>query len=117
MLTPKGSPKPTTKMTGEGDLKELAINLQAAIAKARRLNLPNSAYILSMPLTEVSQARQAFATYAEKNAALPPRAPDFCRRHEREPAICKCSESNRELHSRPVSQRGSDAKGHSIARA
>jgi hypothetical protein len=43
-------------MTGEDDLKELAINLQAAIAKARALNLPTSAYILSMPLTEVSQA-------------------------------------------------------------
>jgi hypothetical protein len=43
-------------MTGKDDLKELAINLQAAIAKARALNLPTSAHILSMPLTEVSQA-------------------------------------------------------------
>jgi hypothetical protein len=29
-------------MTGKDDLKELAINLQAAIAKARALNLPTS---------------------------------------------------------------------------
>jgi hypothetical protein len=56
-------------MTGEDDLKELAINLQAAIAKARALNLPTSAHILSMPLTEVSQARQAFAINAEKNTS------------------------------------------------
>ncbi len=43
-------------MTREDDLCELAADLQAAIAKARALNLPTSAYILSMALFEVSQA-------------------------------------------------------------
>jgi hypothetical protein len=42
--------------TREDDLKELTISLSAAIAKARQLNLPTSAYILSMALVEVSQA-------------------------------------------------------------
>jgi hypothetical protein len=43
-------------VTREDDLKELAINLSAAIAKARQLNLPTSAYILSMALVEVLRA-------------------------------------------------------------
>ena len=46
-------------MTREDDLNELATDLQAAIAKARALNLPTSAYILSMALVEVSQAIEA----------------------------------------------------------
>jgi len=46
-------------MTREDDLNELAADLQAAIAKARALNLPTSAYILSMALVEVSQALEA----------------------------------------------------------
>jgi hypothetical protein len=41
--------------TREDELKELASSLQSAIAKARQLNLPTSAYILSMALVEVSQ--------------------------------------------------------------
>ncbi len=41
--------------TREDDLNELAINILAAISKARQLNLPISAYILSMALVEVSQ--------------------------------------------------------------
>ena len=41
--------------TREAELKELASSLQSAIAKARQLNLPTSAYILSMALVEVSQ--------------------------------------------------------------
>jgi hypothetical protein len=41
--------------TREDELKELASTLQLAIAKARRLNLPTSVYILSMALVEVSQ--------------------------------------------------------------
>jgi hypothetical protein len=41
--------------TREEELKELANSLEAAIAKARQLNLPTSAYILSMALVEVSQ--------------------------------------------------------------
>jgi hypothetical protein len=45
--------------TREDDLKELMISLSAAIAKARQLNLPTSAYILSMALLEVSQALKA----------------------------------------------------------
>jgi hypothetical protein len=47
--------------TREDELKELASGLQAAIAKARELNLPTSAYILSMALVEVSQVREAEA--------------------------------------------------------
>ena len=46
-------------MTREDDLNELAADLQVAIAKARALNLPTSAYILSMALVEVSQALEA----------------------------------------------------------
>ena len=46
-------------VTREDDLKELATSLSAAIAKARQLNLPTSAYILSMALVEVSQALKA----------------------------------------------------------
>jgi hypothetical protein len=46
-------------MTRDDDLNELAADLQAAIAKARALNLPTSAYILSMALVEVSQALEA----------------------------------------------------------
>ena len=45
----------------EDDLNELAINVTSAIAKARQLNLPTSAYILSMVLEEVSQAIKAAA--------------------------------------------------------
>jgi hypothetical protein len=43
----------------EDDLKELMISLSAAIAKARQLHLPTSAYILSMAVLEVSQALKA----------------------------------------------------------
>lgn len=46
-------------VTREDDLKQLTITLSAAIAKARQLNLPTSAYILSMALVEVSQALKA----------------------------------------------------------
>jgi hypothetical protein len=49
--------------TREDELKELASSLQAAIAKARELNLPTSAYILSMALVEVSQAVEAEQGY------------------------------------------------------
>jgi hypothetical protein len=38
------------------DLRELATSLSAVIEKARRLDLPTSAYILPMALLEVSQA-------------------------------------------------------------
>ncbi len=41
------------------DLNELAQDITSAIAKARRLNLPTSAYILSMVLVEVSEALKA----------------------------------------------------------
>src|SRR4051794_17596470 len=46
-------------MTREEELRELASNLQAAIAKARQLDLPTSVYILSMALVEVSQRIEA----------------------------------------------------------
>jgi hypothetical protein len=43
-------------VTRENDLNELSTLLSTAIAQARRLDLPTSAYILSMALLEVSQA-------------------------------------------------------------
>ena len=46
-------------MSREDDLRELATCLSVAIAKARALNLPTSAYILSMAMVEVSQALEA----------------------------------------------------------
>jgi hypothetical protein len=45
--------------TREDDLKELALDISAAIEKARQLKLPTSAYILSMVLVEVSAAIKA----------------------------------------------------------
>ena len=45
--------------TREDDLNELAQDISTAIATARRLNLPTSAYILSMVLVEVSEALKA----------------------------------------------------------
>lgn len=47
--------------TREDDLKELANDLRAVIEKARALNLPTSAYILSMALVEVSEALKTSA--------------------------------------------------------
>jgi hypothetical protein len=43
----------------EDDLKALALDISAAIEKARQLQLPTSAYILSMVLVEVSEAIKA----------------------------------------------------------
>jgi hypothetical protein len=52
------------------DLRELATSLSAVIDNARRMNLPTSAYILSMALLEVSQAMQAIgADEANENDA------------------------------------------------
>ena len=48
------------------DLSELAQDISMAITKARRLNLPTSAYILSMVLVEVSEALKAFADEEEQ---------------------------------------------------
>jgi hypothetical protein len=50
------------------DLRELATGLSAVIEKARRLNLPTSAYIVSMALVEVSQAMQAIGADEEHGA-------------------------------------------------
>lgn len=47
--------------TREDDLNELAQDISTAIEKARQLNLPTSAYILSMVLVEVSEALKAAA--------------------------------------------------------
>jgi hypothetical protein len=47
--------------TREDDLRGLANDLKAAIEKARALNLPTSAYILSMALVEVSEALKTSA--------------------------------------------------------
>ena len=46
-------------MTREDDLNELAQDISTAIEKARQLNLPTSAYILSMVLVEISEALKA----------------------------------------------------------
>ena len=43
-------------MTRTNDLKELAAILSTAIEKARKLHLATSAYILSMAMTEISEA-------------------------------------------------------------
>jgi hypothetical protein len=56
-------------VTREDDLSELALDIKAAIAKARQLNLPTSAYILSMVLVEVSEAMDAAADNREDDAA------------------------------------------------
>jgi hypothetical protein len=45
----------------EDDLKALAEILSAAIEQARALNLPTSAYVLSMALVDVSQALKVAA--------------------------------------------------------
>jgi hypothetical protein len=50
------------------DLNELALALTGAIAKARRLKLPTSVYILSMALLEVSQAMKVAAHDAKDDA-------------------------------------------------
>ena len=52
--------------TREDDLGELALDISTAIAKARQLNLPTSAYILSMVLVEVSEALKAAADEDEE---------------------------------------------------
>ena len=46
-------------MTREDDLNELAQDISTEIEKARQLNLPTSAYILSMVLVEISEALKA----------------------------------------------------------
>jgi flagellar biosynthesis/type III secretory pathway chaperone len=46
-------------MTREDDLNELAQDISTAIERARQLNLPTSAYILSMVLVEISEALKA----------------------------------------------------------
>ena len=53
-------------MSRKDDLRELVTCLSAAIARARALNLPTSAYILSMAMVDVSRAREADQT-DEKN--------------------------------------------------
>jgi hypothetical protein len=61
VLTAKGSGSEYKMMTREDELNELANNVSTAIAKARQLNLPTSAYILSMVMVEVSAALKAAA--------------------------------------------------------
>jgi hypothetical protein len=56
-------------VTREDDLNELANSVSAAIEKAQKLNLPTSAYILSMVLVEVSEALKASAAAAEEDGA------------------------------------------------
>jgi hypothetical protein len=43
----------------EDDLNELALDISKAMTKTRQLNLPTSAYILSMVMVEVSEALKA----------------------------------------------------------
>jgi hypothetical protein len=54
--------------TREDDLRELVTSLSAAIEKARRLDLPTSAYVLSMALVEVSQALKVITADEEDGA-------------------------------------------------
>jgi hypothetical protein len=56
-------------VTRTDDLNELATGIAKAIVKARQLNLPTSAYILSMVLVEVSEAIKAAAEEEENDAA------------------------------------------------
>jgi len=56
-------------VTREDDLNELANSVSAAIEKARKLNLPTSAYILSMVLVEVSEALRTSADQEEEDGA------------------------------------------------
>ena len=56
-------------VTREDELEELALDIKTAIAKARQLNLPTSAYILSMVLVEVSEAMNAAAENWEDDVA------------------------------------------------
>jgi hypothetical protein len=56
-------------VTREDELEELALDIKTAIAKARQLNLPTSAYILSMVLVEVSEAMNAAADNWEDDVA------------------------------------------------
>ena len=51
------------------DLNELATGITTAIVKARQLDLPTSAYILSMVLVEVSEAINAAAEDRGNDAA------------------------------------------------
>jgi hypothetical protein len=55
-------------LTREDNLNELAIGLSTAIAQARQLKLPTSAYILSMALVEVLQATKADADTGDDDA-------------------------------------------------
>jgi hypothetical protein len=52
----------------EDDLNELALDLSKAMTKTRQLNLPTSAYILSMVMVEVSEALKAAAEEKENVA-------------------------------------------------
>jgi hypothetical protein len=54
-------PEASKMSTREDDLHELAQDISTAIEKARQLNLPTSAYILSMVLVELSEALKAAA--------------------------------------------------------
>ncbi len=56
-------------VTRADDLNELATGIGTAIVKARQLNLPTSAYILSMVLVEISEAIKAAAGEEEDDAA------------------------------------------------
>ncbi len=55
--------------TREDDLNDLALEISAAIEKARQLNLPTSVYILSMVLVEVSGALKVAAREDEDDEA------------------------------------------------
>jgi hypothetical protein len=52
----------------EDDLNELALDISKAMTKTRQLNLPTSAYILSMVMVEVSEALKAAAEEKENVA-------------------------------------------------
>jgi hypothetical protein len=55
-------------VTRANDLKELAAILSTAIEKASKLHLATSAYILSMALTEISEALKVVSDNDNDNA-------------------------------------------------
>ena len=74
MLTIKAPTSEYEMANRDDEIYELAITVSAAIEKARQLNLPTSAYILSMVLVEVSEAAEAAAQTGD-NSPLQPSSP------------------------------------------
>ena len=68
MFTIKAVEVSNRMSTREDDLNELALDISNAITKTRELNLPTSAYVLSLVMVEVSEALKAVAEEKENVA-------------------------------------------------